>query len=102
MFEFLEEERSEGRCVRNCDLREKALEVAASLNLPNFKASPQWMAIRKRRWNVGRPRGTNTSQRVKSSYYTSALPPLPGKQWDGFEFCLEHGSDHVQVLSYVH
>ena len=72
MFEFLEE-RSEGRCVRNCDLREKALEVAASLNLPNFKASPQWMAGWKRRWNVGRRRGTNTSQRVPADYKEQLL-----------------------------
>ena len=55
VFQYLEE-CSEGRCVRNCDLQEKARDVAASLNLPTFKASPQWMAKWKSRWNVGRLR----------------------------------------------
>ena len=73
VFEYLEEECSEGRCVRNCDLQEKACDVAASLNLPNFKVSPQWMARWKRRWNVGRRRGTNTSQKVPTDYEEQLL-----------------------------
>ena len=68
VFKFLEEERSEGRCVRNCDLQQKALEVASSLSLPNFTASHQWLSRWKKRWNVGRRRGTNTSQRVPADY----------------------------------
>ena len=68
VFQYLEEERSEGRCVRNCDLQEKARDVAASLNLPTFKASPQWMARWKSKWNVGRHRGTIASQKVPIDY----------------------------------
>lgn len=36
VFSFFEEERSEGRCVRNKDLQEKALELATAMSLPGF------------------------------------------------------------------
>ena len=68
VFQFLEEERSEGRYVRNCDLQQKAMEMAAGLNLPSFKASNMWLSRWKKRWNVGRRRGTNTSQREPADY----------------------------------
>ena len=44
VFNYLEEERSEGRCVRNKDLQEKALELATALSIPGFKTSFQWLS----------------------------------------------------------
>ena len=49
LFEFLENETSEGRAVRNKDLCEKALEVAGTLGLESFKASNHWLWRWKRR-----------------------------------------------------
>ena len=43
VFEFLEVERSEGRCVHNKDLQENALKIADTLDLLEFKASKQWL-----------------------------------------------------------
>ena len=68
VFEILEGERTEGRCVRNKDLREKALEIAETLFLPNFKASSQWLARWKRRWNFGFRCGTSSAQRVSADF----------------------------------
>ena len=60
---------------------EKSLEVAASMNLPNFKTSPQW-------WQDGREAGMwedaeeLTPRRkslltIRNSFHTSAeLPPF--------------------------
>ena len=43
LFEFLEEERSEGRAVSNQRLRLQALQLALGLELEGFKASNGWM-----------------------------------------------------------
>ena len=60
VFEFLEGERTEGSCVRNKNFQEKALEIAETLFLPNFKG--HWLARWKRHWNVGFRRGTSSAQ----------------------------------------
>jgi transposase-like protein len=68
VFEYLEEERSEGRIVRNKDLKAKALVIAQGLGLGAFKASSNWLWRWKRRWDVGMRRSTNCSQRVPADY----------------------------------
>ena len=103
VFQFLEMERSKGRCVRNKDLQEKALEIADTLGLSAFKASPQWLCSWKKRWNIGFRRGTSCAQRVPADFQeqlhhfplhcclteaSSQHQPTPD---------LEHGPNHVQV-----
>ncbi len=61
VFEYLEDERSEGRAVSNRDLQEKARELADSMGLVGFTASRMWLWRWKKRWNVGRRRSTNCS-----------------------------------------
>lgn len=68
VYEYLEDERSEGRAVTNISLQEKAREVAASMSLVGFAASPMWLWRRKRRWNIGRRQATNCSQKVPADY----------------------------------
>lgn len=68
VFEYLQEERSEGRVVRNKDLKSKALDIAQGLGLGMFKASNSWLWRWRQRWNMGMRRGTNTSQRVPALY----------------------------------
>lgn len=64
VYLYLEEERSEGRVVRNKDIKEKALEIARTLGLQQFMASSRWVSAWKQRWNVGYRRGTNTAQKI--------------------------------------
>ena len=68
VFQYLEEERAEGRCVRNQDLKEKAIELADTHGLRDFKATNQWVCHWKKRWNVGFRRGTSCAQRVPAEY----------------------------------
>ena len=93
VFEFLEVERSEGRCVRNKDLQEKALETADTLALPEFQASCQWLRSWKKRWNVGFRRGTSCTQRVPADFQ---------EQLHHFRYCvvqqrLLHNLDRYQI-----
>ena len=68
MFQYLEEERAEGRVVTNSDLTRKALQIALGLGLTSFKASPGWLLRWKRRHSVGLRFGTNSSQLVPTDY----------------------------------
>ena len=93
VFEFLEAERCEGRCVRNKDIQEKALEIADGLPLPEFKASCQWLQSWKKRWNVGFRRSTSCAQRVPADFQ---------EQLRHFRYCvaqqrLVHGLDRHQI-----
>ena len=74
LFEFLEEERSEGRPVLNELLRVRALQIAGGLQMEGtFTASPGWIARWKRRFGVGIRCGTNTSQYVPADYADKLL-----------------------------
>ena len=68
VFEFLEEERSEGRPVTNTTLQAKAVQIAAGLGLSTFRASSGWLWRWKRRYSVGIRCGTNNSQKVSADY----------------------------------
>ena len=68
VFSFLENEISEGRYVRNKDLQERAMELAATMDLSEFKASCQCVSRWKKCWNVGDKRGTNYAQCVPADY----------------------------------
>ena len=69
VLDFFENERSEGRVVRNKDLQEKALEIGGRLDLPTFKASKHWLSRWKRRWGIGMRRATNCSQKIPADYH---------------------------------
>ena len=73
VFEFLLEERDEGRCVSNDMLMEKAQECAAQQNIEGFKASAGWLRRWKKRYSVGIRRGTNDSQKVPEDYLEHLL-----------------------------
>ena len=68
VFQYLEEDRAEGRCVRNQDLQEKALELADTHSLDDLKATNQWVCCWKKRWNIGFRRGRSCAQRVAADY----------------------------------
>ena len=69
LFEFLEEERSEGRPVSNEILRLRALQIAGGLQIERtFTASAGWIARWKERFGVGIRCGTNSSQYVPADY----------------------------------
>ena len=68
VFEFLEEERSEGRPVTNTSLQTKAMQIAAGLGFTTFRASNGWLWRWKRRYCVGIRCGTNSSQKVPADY----------------------------------
>ena len=69
VFEFLEEERSEGRPVSNELLRRRALQIAGGMQLEDtFTASAGWIARWKSRFGVGIRCGTNSSQFVPANY----------------------------------
>ena len=68
VFEFLEEERSNGFAVSNRLLLRQASEIAGGLGLQDFKGSTGWLQRWKRRYNVGYRRGTNVSQKVPADY----------------------------------
>ena len=68
VFNFLEEERSQGRPVSNQLLHGTAMQIAGGLELPDFRASPGWLNGWKRRYSVGFRRFTNTSQKVPKDY----------------------------------
>ena len=97
VFDYLEEERSEGRPVSNDALMAKAAQIAGGLGLEDFKASRGWLWRWKRRNNVGMHTGTNTSQKVPADYVdllhrfrktiiahrkvSRALSPLTSSTW---------------------
>ena len=72
LFQYLEEERAQGRAqgrvVTNLDLSRKAIRIAEGLALQNFKASPGWLLNWKRRHSVGIRCGTNSSQKVPADF----------------------------------
>ncbi len=68
LFQYLEEERAQGRVVTNLDLSRKAIRIAERLALQNFKASPGWLLNWKRRHSVGIRCGTNSSQKVPADF----------------------------------
>ena len=43
VFQFLEEERAEGRVVRNKDLLRKVIDLASAFNVQSFAASRMWL-----------------------------------------------------------
>ena len=67
-LEFLENERSEGRVVRNKDLKGKAREIAGALRIEDFNASNGWMARWKVRNRISMRRGTQFTQRIPSDF----------------------------------
>ena len=69
VFNFLEEERSEGRVVTNKMLLRRAREIAGGMGIiERFKASPMWLRCWKRRFGVGMRSGTNASQKVPADF----------------------------------
>ena len=68
VFEFLEDERSEGRPVSNQLLKTKAIQIAGGLRIEGFKASCGWLSRWKQRYNVGVRAGTNSAQRLPADY----------------------------------
>ena len=69
VFDFLEDERSEGRVVTNKMLLRRAREIAGGMGITErFKASDMWLRCWKRRFGVGMRAGTNASQRVPSDF----------------------------------
>ena len=68
VFDFLEEERCEGRPVSNTTLIARAAQIAGGLKLEEFKASRAWLWRWKQRYGVGMRRGTNSSQEVPADY----------------------------------
>ena len=68
VYEFLEEERSQGRAVSNEVLKSRALQVAGGLRIEGFKASCGWLERWKRRYNVGMRAGINNAQKLPSDY----------------------------------
>lgn len=74
LFEFLEEERSEGRPVSNELLRMRALQIAGGLQIgATFRASPGWLARWKRQFNVGLWCGTSNSQFLQADHAEKLL-----------------------------
>ena len=67
MFEFLEQERSEGRPVSNACLQAKAAEIGSSQRISAFKSSPGWL-WRWKRNGVGMRCSTNSAQKVPADY----------------------------------
>ena len=68
VFEFLEDERSEGRPVSNQLLKTKAIQIAGGLRIEGFKASCGWLSRWKQRYNVEVRAGTNSVQRLPADY----------------------------------
>ena len=68
LFEFLEQERSEGRPVSNACLQAKAAEIGSGLRISAFKSSPGWLWRWKRRNDVGMRCGTNSAHKVPADY----------------------------------
>ena len=65
---FLDEERAEGRVVRNKDLCQKANEIAGGLGLQDFSVSQMWLKRWKQRHSVCTRRSTHTSQKVPDDF----------------------------------
>ena len=68
MFEFLEDETSEGRLILNQVLRTKAIQIIGGLKTEGFKASCGWLSQWNQRYNVGMNVGTHNAQSVPSGY----------------------------------
>ena len=68
LFEFLEEERSEGRQVSNEMLRLRTLHIADRLQIERTSTSAGWIARSKECFGVGIQCGTNSSQYVPANY----------------------------------
>ena len=68
VFEFLEDERSEGRPVSNQLLKTKAFQIAGGLRIEDFKASCGWLSRWKQQYNVGVRAGTNSVHRLPVDY----------------------------------
>ena len=73
LFEFLQEERSEGRVVRNKDLQRKAREIGAGLNLQDFDASTMWLQRWKKRHHVSSRLCTSSNQKVQADFEEQLL-----------------------------
>ena len=70
VFEFLVNERDEGRCISNEMLMKKASEHAAQQQIQGFKASTGWLRRWKKQYHVGIRRGINESQKATEDYCT--------------------------------
>lgn len=69
VFDFLEEERSEGRVMTNKMLLRRAREIAGGMGITEqFKAFPMWLRCWKRRFGVSMRSGTNASQKVPADF----------------------------------
>lgn len=68
VLEFLDQERTEGRVVRNKDLMRKAMQIAGGLELDGFSASAMWLKRWKKRHGVSSRRGTSTNQKVPADF----------------------------------
>ena len=68
LLEFFEDERMEGRVVRNKDLQRKAREVAAGLNLAGFEASNMWIHRWKKRHGISTRFSTSSNQKVPADF----------------------------------
>ena len=73
LFEFLQEERSEGRVVRNKDLQRKAREIGSGLNLQDFDASNMWLQRWKKRHHVSSRLCTSSNQKVPADFEEQLL-----------------------------
>ena len=68
VFEFLEEERSEGRPVSNQLLKTKVIQIAGGLKIAGFRANCGWLSRCKQQYNVGVRAGTNNAQKIPADY----------------------------------
>ncbi|KAL8625059.1 hypothetical protein ACOMHN_012068 [Nucella lapillus] len=73
VLRYLEDERSEGRVVRNKDLKRKAMELAGAFNVVGFSASDMWLSRWKQRHFVSCRQGTNSSQKVPADFEDQLL-----------------------------
>ncbi|KAL8571450.1 hypothetical protein ACOMHN_009382 [Nucella lapillus] len=73
VLDYLNNERAEGRVVRNKDLQRKAMELAGAQQLQGFRASPMWVKRWKKRYRVSTRRGTCTNQRVPADFEDQLL-----------------------------
>ncbi|KAL8566227.1 hypothetical protein ACOMHN_063117 [Nucella lapillus] len=73
VLRYLEDERSEGRVVRNKDLKRKAMELAGAFNVVGFSASDMWLSRWKQRHFVSCRQGTSSSQKVPADFEDQLL-----------------------------
>ena len=61
------EEADDGILITNSDMAEKAKEIAADQNIPNFKASPGWITKTKRKTGLSLRKVTHTARKIEFS-----------------------------------